>query len=172
MPLDSLYDLLVEELQDIYQAEHQLLNALPKMAAFACAPALKQALESHVTETEDQVGRLEQVFIELGVTARGRRCKGMEGLIEEGEDILDEATDDAILDTALIGAVRRIEHYEVAAYDSAASHAELLGEARVATLLRTSLEEEQEAGRELWRIAEAEVNASAVAAGIEETVEA
>ena len=96
----------------------------------------------------------------------------MEGLIEEGEDILDQATDDAILDTALIGAVRRIEHYEIAAYDSAASHAELLGEARVATLLRTSLEEEQGAGLELSRIAEADVNASAVAAGIEEAVEA
>jgi len=172
MPLDSLYELLVDELRDIYEAEHQLVNALPKMAAFACDPALKQALESHLTETEDQVGRLEQAFIELGVAAGGKRCKGMEGLMEECEDILENATDDAILDSALIGAVRRIEHYETAAYDSAASHAELLGEARVATLLRTSLEEEQEADRELSRIAEADVNASAVVAGLEEAVEA
>jgi len=172
MPLDSLYELLVEELRAIYQAENQLLNALPKMAAFACTPALKQALESHLTETEEQVSRLEQAFAELGVAARGSRCKGMEGLMEECEDILEDASDDAILDTALIGAVRRMEHYEIAAYDSAVSHAELLGEGRVATLLRTSLEEEQAADRDLSRIAEAEVNASAVAAGTEEAIEA
>jgi ferritin-like metal-binding protein YciE len=173
MPLDSLYALLVEELRYLYQAENQLLTALPQMATFASTPALKRALESHFSETEEQVRRLEQAFAELGAAARGRRCKGMEGLIEELEDILEEASDDeAILDTALIGAVRRVEHYEIAAYASAVSYAELLDEARVATLLRTSLEEEKAADRELSRIAEAEVNAMAVVAGTEEAIEA
>lgn len=172
MPLDSLYELLTEGLRDIYHAEKQLLQALPRMAAFASTPELKDALESHLTETEHQVSRLEQAFAELGVAARGKRCKGMEGLIEEGKDIMEQEGDEVILDAALIGAARRVEHYEIAAYGSAVCHAELLGETRVVTLLQTSLQEEKAADQKLSEICEAEVNAMAVVAGTEEEIEA
>jgi ferritin-like metal-binding protein YciE len=168
MSLDSLYELLLDELRDIYRAELQILKSLPAMAAFASTPALREALEGHIAETHQQVSRLEVAFAELGIAARGRRCKGMEGLIEECKDIMEEGGDDAILDAGLLGAVQRVEHYEIAAYRSAMTHAELLGESRVVSLLQTSLEEEQAADQKLSRIAEADVNAMAVVAGTEE----
>lgn len=171
MSLDSLYELLLDELRDIYHAELQILRALPRMAAFASTPALREALEGHLAETHDQVSRLEVAFAELGVAARGRRCKGMEGLIEEGKDIMEAGGDEAIVDAALLGAAQRVEHYEIAAYGSAATHAELLGETRVVTLLRTSLEEEKATDEKLSRIAEADVHAMAVVAGTEEETE-
>lgn len=171
MSLDSLYELLVDELRDIYRAELQILKSLPRMAAFASTPALREALEGHIAETHRQVSRLEVAFAELGVAARGRRCRGMEGLIEESKDIMEEGGDAAILDAALLGAVQRMEHYEIAAYGSAVTHAELLGEARVVTLLQTSLDEEKAADQQLSRIAEADVHAMAVVAGTEEATE-
>lgn len=168
MALDSMYELLMDELRDMYHAENQLLQALPKMARAARTPALRKAFEDHVAQTEDQVSRLEQVFAELGVAARGRRCKGMEGLLEESLDLMEEDGDESVLDAGLISAARRVEHYEMAAYGSIVAFAELLGEKQVATILRVSLEEEKAADQALTRIAEEEVNLMAVAAGMED----
>jgi ferritin-like metal-binding protein YciE len=172
MPLDSLYELLMEELRDIYHAEQQLLTALPRMAAFASTPALKQALEAHLAETQHQVSRLEQAFAELGVAARGKRCRGMEGLLEDSKEIMEQEGDETILDAALISSAQRVEHYETAAYASVVGYADLLGETQVATLLRISLEEEKAAGQTLSRITDQDVNAMAVVAGTEEETEA
>ena len=168
MALDSMYELLMDELRDMYHAENQLLQALPKMARAARTPALRKAFEDHVTQTEDQVSRLEQVFAELGVAARGRRCKGMEGLLEENSDLMEEDGDESVRDAGLISAARRVEHYEMAAYGSIVAFAELLGEKHVATILRVSLEEEKASDQALARIAEEEVHLIAVAAGMEE----
>lgn len=172
MALDSMYELLMEELRDMYHAENQLLQALPKMARAARTPALRRAFEHHLSQTEDQASRLEQVFAELGVAARGKRCKGMEGLLEEGKDLMEEEGHDSVLDAGLIAAARRVEHYEIAAYGSLTAFAQLLGEEQIAILMRKSLDEENAANETLTRIAEAEVNAMAMEAGNEEETEA
>jgi ferritin-like metal-binding protein YciE len=168
MALDSMYELLMAELQEMYHAENLLLQALPRMAAAARASALRRAFQDHLIQTEDQVSRLEQVFGELGVAPRGRRCKGMEGLVEEGKDLMEESGNDAVLDAGLISVAQRIEHYEMASYASIVAFAELLGEAQVVTLLRRSMQEEKAADEALGRIADAEVYSMAVAAGMEE----
>lgn len=172
MALDSMYELLLHELRDIYHAENQLLAALPRLARAAMSPALRTALESHLAETEDQVGRLEQAFAELGVAPRGRRCKAMEGLLEEGKELLQEEGHEAVLDAALISAAQRVEHYEIGAYGSIVGFARLVGEDRVATLMQVSLEEEKAASQTLARIAQRDINPVAVTAGIEEELEA
>jgi ferritin-like metal-binding protein YciE len=116
MSIDNLQDLRVEELRDMYHAENQLVKALPKLAKAASTPGLKKAFEQHLKQTETQVGRIDQIFEQLGGSPKGKRCKGMEGLLNEGDDVLNEKGPGAVIDAALIGAAQRVEHYEIAAY--------------------------------------------------------
>lgn len=165
MALESLRELLARELRDIYGAEVQVLKALPNMAKAAATPGLKQALERHLGETEAQVVRLEQCFALLGLPVGGNQCKGMEGLVAEANDMMDEEGPDPVVDAGLIGSAQRVEHYEIAAYSSAIAFADLLAESRVAELLRQSMEEELAADRVLTGLARGEVNETALAAG-------
>src|SRR4051794_36052198 len=135
MKLDSLHDLLVSELKDLYSAENQLVKALPKMAKAASSAELRDAFTQHLEVTRGQVERLEQVFAELDVSPRGKKCKAMEGLIEEGKELLEEDADPAVLDAALIAAAQRVEHYEIAGYGCVRTFAEHLGYDKVVRLL-------------------------------------
>jgi ferritin-like metal-binding protein YciE len=160
MALETMEDLLVHELRDLYHAEKQLLKALPKMAKAAVNDQLSEAFENHLAETEEQVARLEQCFKLLGVAARGKKCAGMEGLIEESSEVMEEAGDE-IRDAAIIAAAQRIEHYEMAGYGSARAFAEQLGQDEVADLLTVTLEEEAAADELLTSIAESAANLEA-----------
>ena len=135
MSLDSLQDLFLEELKDVYHAEKQLVAALPRLAKAATSPELEKAFTSHLAETKGHVDRLEQIFKELGVPARGKRCKGMEGLVEEGKEVLEEEGEPAVIDAALIAAAQRVEHYEIAAYGCLRTYAQLLGQENALRLL-------------------------------------
>jgi ferritin-like metal-binding protein YciE len=154
MSLDSLEGLFVNELKDIYNAEKQLVKALPRMAKGAASPELQAAFKKHLKETETQVRRLDQVFREFGQTPRGKRCAGMEGLVEEGKEILEEDGEDAVIDAALISAAQRVEHYEIAAYGCLVTYAELLGQQKSAELLKQNLAEEEATDEALTRLAE------------------
>jgi ferritin-like metal-binding protein YciE len=159
--LDSLEELLQEELKDIYNAEKQLTKALPKMAKKAGAAELKQAFEEHLAQTERHVERLEEVFEQLGMPARGKKCEGMENLIAEGEKMLAEIEDDDTRDAALIAAAQKVEHYEIASYGTVRTWANLLGKPEVAALLEETLEEEKQTDQNLTSIAESFINAEA-----------
>ena len=158
MSMDSLKKLYVDELKDLYSAETQLVKALPKMAKKASAPELKQAFQDHLEETKGHVERLEEIFQELEEKPTGKTCKGMKGLIEEGEEVIDEDGDEAVLDAALIGAAQRVEHYEIAGYGVARTFATHLGEDDAADLLQQTLDEEGEADKKLTSIAEEDIN--------------
>jgi len=153
---------MVDELRDMYHAENQLLKALPKMAEAASTPALKQAFERHLEQTEIQVNRIEEIFEQLGGDPKGKRCKGMEGIITEGAEVIDQEGPDAVIDAALIAAAQRVEHYEIAAYGCIRSYANLLGLSDVAKLIEQSLEEEEAADQLLSELAETEVNTLAL----------
>ena len=168
MPLDSLQDLFLNELKDVYNAEKQLIRALPRMAKAAQSPELQQALTKHLKETEGHAKRLEQIFAELGHAARGKKCKGMEGLIEEGKEIMEEEGEPEVIDAALISAAQRVEHYEIAAYGCLRTYAQLLGLNQADQLLQQTLEEEEAADRTLTEIGEGGVNQAAVAVGAED----
>ena len=161
MPLDSLHDLYVDELKDIYSAENQLLKALPKMAKKATATELKAAFTEHLEVTQKQVERLEQIFEELEVSPKGKKCKAMEGLIEEGKEVLDEEGNPAVIDAALIACGQRVEHYEMAGYGCVRTFANLLGYESAATLLQETLDEEGEADQKLTELAETVINIEA-----------
>jgi ferritin-like metal-binding protein YciE len=165
MSLDSLQSLFQEELKDIYHGEKQLLEALPRMAKAAATPELEQAFTSHLKETQGHVQRLERIFRDLGMPARGKRCKGMEGLVEEGKEFMQEGGEAPVVDAALIGAAQRVEHYEIAAYGCLRTYAKLLGHENAASLLAQTLKEEEAADEKLNQIAERQVNADAAAAG-------
>jgi ferritin-like metal-binding protein YciE len=145
MSLASLNSLFQSELKDIYHAEKQLLQALPRLAKAAEAPELEQAFLSHLKETENQVVRLEQVFKALDMPARGKVCRGMKGLVEEGRELLEEGESGPVLDAALIAAAQRVEHYEIAAYGCLRTYAQLLGLPDLAKLLSDTLAEEEAA---------------------------
>ena len=166
MPVDSLEKLLVHDLKDLYSAEKQILQALPKMARAAKNPELKKAFQTHEKQTQEQVRRIERIFESGTLEGRpsGKKCKGMEGLMEEGKEILQEEMPDEVRDAALIGAAQKVEHYEMAAYGTAREMAEQLGLAEAAKLLQRTLDEEGEADKLLTRIAEGMVNARAEAA--------
>jgi ferritin-like metal-binding protein YciE len=164
MSLDSLQALFLEELKDVLNAEKQLVQALPRMAKAAGTPQLQQAFTDHLRETENQVRRLEQIFQGLGQTARGKKCKGMEGLIEEGKEIMQKDGEASVIDAALIAAGQKVEHYEIAAYGCLRTYAELLGMPDAAKLLAETLAEEEAADKKLNDIAEGTVNANAAAA--------
>ena len=156
-------DLLVEELKDLYSAENQLLKALPKMAKAADSQELKKAFTTHLKQTEGQVKRLEKVMKKLGESPKGKKCKAMEGLIEEAKEVLEEDYEPALRDLALIVAAQKVEHYEIAGYGSARTLAELVEEQDVADLLQQTLDEEGETDKLLTQIAETiNVGASAV----------
>lgn len=165
MSLDSLQKLFLEELKDVYNAEKQILRALPRMAKAADSPQLQQAFTKHLKETEGQVQRLERIFKELDQAVRGKKCKGMEGLLEEGKEVLEEDGDPAVIDAALIASAQRVEHYEIAAYGCLRSYAELLGYSQAAQLLQQTLQEEEAADKKLSQLSESGINAAAFAAG-------
>jgi ferritin-like metal-binding protein YciE len=154
MKLASLHDLYVDELKDLYSAENQLIKALPKMAKAASAPELRDAFTAHLEETKGHVERLEQIFDELDVSPKGKKCKAMEGLIEEGKEVMGEDAEPTVMDAALIGAAQRVEHYEMAGYGGVRTFARLLGFEKAAKLLQKTLDEEGQADKKLTTIAE------------------
>jgi len=166
MSLDSLEKLFIEELKDVYNAEKQILRALPRMAKAAESPELQQAFIKHQRETEGQVQRLEQVFQELGQSARGKTCKGMQGLMEEGKEVLEKDGEGAVIDAALIAAAQRVEHYEIAAYGCLRTYAQLLGLTQAEQLLQQTLEEEEATDKKLTELGESGINEAAAAAGV------
>ena len=161
MALDTMHDLMINELQDLHSAETQLVKALPKMAKGATTPSLRKAIEDHLEQTHEHVARLDQIFELLGVSSRGKKCKGMEGLLTEGEEMLDEEGDETVKDAGLIAAAQRVEHYEMAAYGSTLAFATLMGHTDVAELLELTLSEEKAADALLSSIAEDDVNPAA-----------
>jgi ferritin-like metal-binding protein YciE len=165
MSLDSLEKLFIEELKDIYNAEKQILRALPRMAKTAESPELQQAFTKHLKETESQVQRLEQIFKDLGHAVRGKKCKGMEGLLEEGKEVLEEEGEPAVIDAALIASAQRVEHYEIAAYGCLRTYANLLGYSQAERLLQQTLAEEEAADKKLTQLGESGINEAAFAAG-------
>jgi ferritin-like metal-binding protein YciE len=165
MSLDSLEKLFIEELKDVYSAEKQILRALPRMAKAADSAGLQQAFTKHLKETEGQVQRLERIFKELGHAARGKKCKGMEGLLEEGKEVLEEEGEPAVIDAALIASAQRVEHYEIAAYGCLRTYAQLLGYSQAEQLLQQTLEEEEAADKKLTELGESGINDAAAAAG-------
>lgn len=165
--LQNPRDLLVEELKDLYSAETQLIRALPRMAKAASTEELKEAFLTHLEETKVQAQRLEKVMKDLGETPRGKKCVAMEGLIEEGKEMMEEDATPGILDLALIGAAQKVEHYEIAGYGTARTLAELAGETKVAKVLQQTLDEEGKTDKLLTGIA-AEIDVSAEEEGEEE----
>ena len=156
-----LHDLFEDQIKDLYSAENQILKALPKMAKNATNPQLRTAFERHLEETRGHVTRLEQIAQELDFTPKGKKCKGAEGLIEEGKEVMQEFEDET-LDAGLIGAAQRVEHYEIAGYGTARTHAELLGYKKAARLLQQTLDEEERTDQKLTQIAETVVNVEAL----------
>lgn len=165
--LKSLRDLLIDELRDLHNAENQLIKALPKMAKAASHDELREGFETHLEETREHVDRLDRCFKILGEKARGKKCHAMEGLVEEGKEAIEEDAPDAIRDAKLIGAAQRVEHYEIAAYGTARSFAQTLGETQVADLLQETLDEEGETDKKLTALAET-INEEAHAEGEED----
>lgn len=163
MELASLRELFVEELSDVYSAEKQITKALPKMIRAANFPELESALKDHLEVTEEQVRRLEEIFEGLKVSPKRKKCKGMEGLLEEGGDMLKKDADEAVLDAGIISAAQRVEHYEIAAYGTLRTYAETLGEKKAAKLLQQTLQEEKDADVKLTKLAEGTINQEAAA---------
>lgn len=162
MKLETLKDLYVEELKDLYSAENQILKALPQMAKAAASPELRAGFEEHFSQTKEHVSRLEQIFESLGKSPRGKHCKGMEGVLEEGKELLKEDAEPEVLDAGLIAAAQHVEHYEIAGYGVCRTYAKLLGEDRAATLLQTTLNEEETTDRKLTKLAETSINVEAL----------
>ena len=161
MEMTHLQDLYVDELKDLLHAENQIIKALPKMAKNAASPELASAFTQHLEETKEQVRRLEQIFEKMGMPARGKKCKGMEGIIEEGNDFMKEAEDDDVRDAAMISAAQKVEHYEIASYGCARTYAKLLGDDQAARLLQETLDEEELTDRKLTELAERSINIEA-----------
>ena len=155
----GLKELYIDELKDLYSAENQLVKALPKMAKAATSPDLRAGFEEHLEQTKGHVQRLETIFEQLGQSPKGKKCKGMEGLIEEGSEAIEEYQSE-LLDAALIGAAQRVEHYEMAGYGTVSAFAEELGESDHVTLLNETLEEEKETDEKLSGLA-GDINAKA-----------
>ena len=159
--MDTLEDLYEELLKDLYSAEKQLVKALPKMAKNADSPDLQKAFEEHLDQTEKHVERIERIFSNLGGSPRGKKCVGMEGLIEEGNELLKEEVEPDVLDAGLIAAAQKVEHYEIASYGTARAWAEKMGHDDAARLLQQTLEEEAMANDKLTELAESYINMEA-----------
>ena len=165
MKIDTLQKLYIEELRDLYSAENQLLKALPKMAKGASSEELADAFKKHLEQTETHVERLEEIFEELDESPKGKTCKAMKGLVEEGSEILEEDGEDSVLDAGIIAAAQKVEHYEIASYGTVRTFAKLLGEKKQEELLQTTLDEESEANELLNGLAEEIVNPEALTEG-------
>ncbi|HMA02576.1 MAG: ferritin-like domain-containing protein [Gemmatimonas sp.] len=161
MEMDSLKELYVDELKDLWSAETQITKALPKMMKAATNPKLKKAFNTHLKQTERQIKRLERIFKELDESPRGKKCVGMEGLIKEGQELIKEKPEAEVLDAGLIAAAQHVEHYEIAGYGCVRTWARQLGEDRQAELLQETLDEEEQTDRLLTDLAESEINIEA-----------
>jgi ferritin-like metal-binding protein YciE len=161
MKLESLRDLLVSQLQDLYDAEHQITKALPKMAKAATSPELKTAFQKHLKETEGQIERLDEVFKALNEKATRKTCKATQGLIAEGEEVIKEDAEPEVRDAALIAAAQRVEHYEMAGYGTVGAYAKLLKEKTVLKLLQATFAEEKATDEALTVLAESTINVEA-----------
>jgi ferritin-like metal-binding protein YciE len=164
MEMNRLKHLYIEELKDIYSAENQLVKALPKMAKASTSEDLREGFEEHLEQTKEHVARLETIFKGLGESPKGKKCKGMEGLISEGSEMIEEDPAAEELDAGLISAAQRVEHYEIAAYGCVSTYAKLMGEEEAVSLLRQTLEEEKETDQRLTQMAE-EINLEAARSG-------
>jgi ferritin-like metal-binding protein YciE len=160
--LETLKDLFIEELRDLYSAETQILKALPKMKKAAHSEDLKSAFEHHLEQTKGHVSRLEQIFETLGEKPTGKTCKAMEGLVEEGSEMISEKAEPAVKDAGLIAAAQRVEHYEMAGYGTVRTFADHLKMTRAAQLLQETLDEEEETDKRLTDLAESHINLQAV----------
>jgi ferritin-like metal-binding protein YciE len=162
MKLESLKDLYLEQLKDIYSAESQIVEALPKMAEAATAPDLKKGFNDHLRQTKEQVKRLEKIFKDLDEDPSGTTCHGMKGLIKEGDEMIKMKGEPEAKDAGLIAAAQRVEHYEIAAYGTVRTYAELLGHDEHVTLLEKTLNEEEETDERLTQLAESHINEDAL----------
>jgi ferritin-like metal-binding protein YciE len=161
MKMETLQELYVEQLRDIYDAENQLMKALPKMAKEASNEELKAAFEQHLEQTEEQITRLDQIFEELGEKSKGHKCKAMAGLVEEGKEMMQEDADPDVMDAGLICAAQKIEHYEIATYGCLRTYAEMLGFDEQADLLQETLDEEKDTDENLTELAVSCINLEA-----------
>jgi ferritin-like metal-binding protein YciE len=161
MKLNSLHDLFIDEMKDLYSAETQLVQALPKMAKAASSPELQQAFQHHLEETREHVRRIEEIFSEFNASPKGKKCVGMEGLIKEGKELMTMEGQPEVIDAGLIGAAQRVEHYEIAGYGTARAHAEQMGHTQAINFLKQTLNEEEAADEKLTQIATSMVNLQA-----------
>jgi ferritin-like metal-binding protein YciE len=161
MKLETLNDLYLEQLKDLYSAENQLVVAMPKMEAKATNPQLKAAFKMHLAETEHQLQRLTQIFQELGMDGGGHECKAMKGIIKEGDELMAQDADPDVMDAGLIAAAQRVEHYEISGYGTACTYAKQLGHTKALALLKETINEEKMADEKLSIIAESHVNLEA-----------
>ena len=161
MKLDTLQKLYVEELRDLYNAENQLLKALPKMAKAASNKELAGGFQAHLEQTKEHAERLQQILSKHQATSRGSKCKSMEGLVAEGAELIEEEADPEVKDAGLIAAAQCVEHYEIAGYGTARTYAELLGDQEGAKLLQTTLEEEKQTDEKLTKLANSAINLAA-----------
>ena len=161
MKLNSLKDLYIHELKDLYSVEKQLIGALPKMAKTATSDPLASGFRHHLEQTKEHAARLEKILTGHGESVRGKKCKGMEGIIAEGAELIEEEADAEVKDAGLIAAAQRVEHYEIAGYGTARTYAEMLGDEQGAQLLRETLAEEEETDKKLTDLAKSSVNVAA-----------
>lgn len=164
MKLNSLHELFIEELQDLYDAEQQLVKALPKIAEQASYHELQNGIREHLEQTKGHVRRLEQVFESIGEKAKTTKCQGMKGILEEGEHLAKTEGEAAAIDAGIIASAQKVEHYEIASYGSVCSYAQIMGHNQALQLLRQTLEEEKETDRKLTALAERLINVDAVRA--------
>jgi ferritin-like metal-binding protein YciE len=162
MELETLKDLYLHELKDLFSAEQQLVKALPKMAKAASNKELAGGFQAHLEQTKEHAQRLQQILTSHKATTRGPKCKGMEGIVAEGAEMIEEEADDEVKDAGLISAAQRVEHYEMAGYGTALAYAELLGDQEGAKLLQTTLEEERQTDQKLSKLAKSAINVAAV----------
>ncbi len=161
MALNTLEDLFIDELKDVYNAENQIVKALPKMAKVASSPELGDAFREHLEVTKGQIDRLDQIFANMEIKSRGKKCAGMEGILEEGKEMMNQAADPSVKDAGLISSAQRVEHYEMAAYGTLRTYAEMLGYDDAAQLLQETLDEEEQADQKLSQLAESLINVQA-----------
>lgn len=157
----SLKELFINELKDVYHAEKQVARMLPKMSKQVSNETLKEHFDEHLKETENQITRLEKIFQELEMSPKAKKCMGMEGIIEEGKEILEEIDDPSVLDAAILASAQKVEHYEISTYGTLATFADLLGMDDIAEILRETLEEEKATDQKLTELAESEINIEA-----------
>ena len=161
MKLETLKDLYIQELKDLYSAEKQIIKALPKMVKAATNKELATGFEEHLEQTKEHVARLEKILTSHDESTRGPKCEGMEGVLKEGDEMIEEDAEEEVRDAGLIAAAQRVEHYEMAGYGCARTYAELLGDRQGAQLLQTTLREESDTDKKLTKLAKSVINVTA-----------